>query len=123
MKFLMYQSKNFILVTLICLISLSIQSKQQQQQNYASGGGDEEEVNTDMDQDELNKLILVKNILNAYKEMKNPFHQSVDETSGGEENEQLMHRDIRSEKRTNEKFKELFIKRAMKNVALGFGKK
>ena len=122
MKFLMYQSRNFILVTLICLISLSIQSKQQHQ-NYATGGGEEEEVITDMDQDELNKLILVKNILNAYKEMKNPFHQSADETSGGEENEQLMHRDIRSEKRTNEKFKELFIKRAMKNVALGFGKK
>ena len=119
MKFSMYNSKNVILVTLICLISLSFQSKQQKQQQQEYATGEEELSAGEVDQDELNKMILIKNLLNAYREMKSPFQSS----ESGDETEQVMHRDIRSQKRTNEKFKELFIKRAMKNVALGFGKK
>jgi hypothetical protein len=116
------QSRQLLLLIFICLVSLTIQAKQ----SSTSAADSQMDLN---DQSALvndaNRMILIKYLKKAFNEM-NVYDQAFNDDVGADDgaNDLLVnHRAVRADAQSNNRLKEFFIKRAMKNVALGFGKK
>lgn len=115
-----------MILLLVCLISISSQLKHISANELAGSGSSSSISNNpqeiQLNSDEYNKMILIKYILKAYNELKSSTGGAVDSESN--EDQDVIRLSTRTEKRSaNEKLKDFLIKRAMKNVALGFGKK
>lgn len=102
-----------MIILLVCLIGISFQFKLSNKA-VTDDRFSQQEPEIQLNSDEYNKMVLIKSILKAYDEMKS--------LSGLDSESSELTRTVKRSN-NNDKLKELLIKRAMKNVALGFGKK
>ena len=109
-----FTAQSLMLITCRCLVSLTLQLNQETSNQEIQ-----------LSSDEYNKMILIKYILKAYNEMKHTEQENNETYELDDEKLATSNNKItgRTEKRSNDKLKDFFIKRAMKNVALGFGRK
>ena len=114
------QSRHVLLLTFACLVGLAVQARQSSPL-AASAAANQLDSFSDETSD-VNRMILIKYLKKAVKEMNASQSESEDDDDD-EQNAQAYHRAVRAESKSNDRVKEFFIKRAMKNVALGFGKK
>ena len=116
------QSRHLMLMALVCLISVTIQTKQQSHPAAAvavdSSLDQVDSSNENVAINDANRKILIKYLQKAFSEMNDQAESDYNEE------EAYGQRVARSDSsKSNDRLKEFFIKRAMKNVALGFGKK